>query len=79
MNTLKKLISKYATSGPRYTSYPTALYFSDTTDKSQLVELAKTDLPASLYIHIPFAKTTDVALFFISVAICFIHLPDVSK
>lgn len=57
MNTLKKLISKYATSGPRYTSYPTALYFSDTTDKSQLVELAKTDLPASLYIHIPFCKS----------------------
>ena len=57
MNTLKKLISKYATSGPRYTSYPTALYFSEDANIAQLTSLAKNDLPASLYIHIPFCKS----------------------
>ena len=57
MNTLKKLISKYATSGPRYTSYPTALYFSENASIAQLTSLAKNDLPASLYIHIPFCKS----------------------
>ena len=54
---IKNLISKYATSGPRYTSYPTALHFSPNADKSKLTQLAIGDLPASLYIHIPFCKS----------------------
>lgn len=54
---LKTLIEKYATSGPRYTSYPTALYFSPDADKPRLAELAKNDADASLYIHVPFCKT----------------------
>ncbi len=57
MSNIKPLILKYATSGPRYTSYPTALYFSEDVDKARLVELAKNDSPVSLYIHIPFCKS----------------------
>ncbi len=54
---IKNLISKYATSGPRYTSYPTALHFSADIDKERLVQLAMGDLPVSLYIHVPFCKS----------------------
>ncbi len=54
---IKNLISKYATSGPRYTSYPTAPHFSTDTDKQKLCQLAIGDLPMSLYIHIPFCKS----------------------
>ncbi len=57
MSEIKNLISKYATSGPRYTSYPTALYFSENADKARLAELAKNDSDVSLYIHIPFCKS----------------------
>ncbi len=57
MSNIKNLILKYATSGPRYTSYPTALYFTEDVDKTRLVELAKNDSPVSLYIHIPFCKS----------------------
>ena len=57
MNNLKALIAKYSTSGPRYTSYPTALYFTDKADKQALQKLAVSDLPASLYVHIPFCKS----------------------
>lgn len=53
-----RLIQKYNYSGPRYTSYPTALQFSDTLDLEKMqVELAKltaNELPLSLYLHIPF-------------------------
>ncbi len=54
---IKNLISKYATSGPRYTSYPTALHFTTDVEKDRLVQLAMGDLPASLYIHVPFCKS----------------------
>ena len=55
---LKELIAKYASAGPRYTSYPTALDFSPDTDKENLKRLAFSELPdASLYIHIPFCAS----------------------
>lgn len=57
MQKLKDLISKYAVAGPRYTSYPTALYFTEDADKARLEELALGDQPLSLYFHIPFCKT----------------------
>lgn len=50
------LIEKYNYSGPRYTSYPTALEFADNFSQSDLIEATNTypDSPLSLYIHIPF-------------------------
>jgi oxygen-independent coproporphyrinogen III oxidase len=50
------LIQKYNYSGPRYTSYPTALEFSDAfgeTDFRQAVARYP-ERPLSLYVHIPF-------------------------
>ena len=40
MKDIEKLIEKYAVAGPRYTSYPTALSFSESADKERLAELA---------------------------------------
>jgi len=52
-----ELIQKYNRSGPRYTSYPTALQFSDSVDKASIYEdLRKADGPLSLYFHIPFCQ-----------------------
>ena len=50
------LIEKYNYSGPRYTSYPTALEFSEDFKQNDLVAATKTypNRPLSLYIHIPF-------------------------
>jgi len=50
------LIEKYNYSGPRYTSYPTALEFDESFKYSQLIA-AESDYPKrplSLYVHIPF-------------------------
>lgn len=50
------LIQKYNYSGPRYTSYPTALEFSERYDNTAF-ENAAARYPArslSLYVHIPF-------------------------
>ena len=50
------LIEKYNYSGPRYTSYPTALEFDESFNYSQLIA-AGNDYPEralSLYVHIPF-------------------------
>lgn len=53
-----RLIQKYNYSGPRYTSYPTALQFSDALDVEKmqcaLARLASSEQPLSLYLHIPF-------------------------
>ena len=58
MENLKNLIAKYETSGPRYTSYPTAPHFSVDADKDRLKLLALSgDYPLSLYIHIPFCQS----------------------
>ena len=55
------LIKKYDKSGPRYTSYPTAIQFSeDFTEENyfQQVKLSnERNTPLSLYFHIPFCDT----------------------
>ena len=50
------LIQKYNQSGPRYTSYPTALEFNEayTDEDFKLAALRYPERPLSLYIHIPF-------------------------
>ncbi|EOW7076932.1 oxygen-independent coproporphyrinogen III oxidase [Yersinia enterocolitica] len=50
------LIQKYNYSGPRYTSYPTALEFSEKYDESAFQQAVKRypQRPLSLYVHIPF-------------------------
>jgi oxygen-independent coproporphyrinogen-3 oxidase len=55
----QKLLNKYDTSGPRYTSYPTALEFSDNFSNDQLNRAASSSLSKelSLYIHIPFCHS----------------------
>ncbi len=52
------LIQKYNYSGPRYTSYPTALEFSkDFEDAAFLQAVARyPERPLSLYVHIPFSS-----------------------
>jgi len=56
-----KMITKYDKAGPRYTSYPTAPMFhtainADVYSKT-LKDVAQSDAPLSLYIHIPFCNT----------------------
>ena len=50
------LIEKYNYSGPRYTSYPTALEFEESFTYPELLNASKAypARPLSLYIHIPF-------------------------
>ena len=53
------LLSKYNTSGPRYTSYPTALEFHDAFYEQDFIKAVK-DSPnreLSLYVHIPFCHS----------------------
>jgi oxygen-independent coproporphyrinogen-3 oxidase len=54
----ESLIRRYDRPGPRYTSYPTALEFTDRfTDTAYLARLdaaAEQDQPLSLYVHLPF-------------------------
>jgi len=55
---LLDLVQKYNVPGPRYTSYPTAVQFSEEFDDAQLEEnyqrRRESSNPLSLYIHIPF-------------------------
>src|SRR5512140_1404682 len=55
-----KLVSRYAASLPRYTSYPTANHFhgaiGPTDYRSWLAEIGS-DAALSLYVHIPFCET----------------------
>lgn len=54
-----QLLSKYNTSGPRYTSYPTALEFHDDFKHDDFIQAVE-DSPnreLSLYVHIPFCHT----------------------
>lgn len=55
----QSLLNKYDTSGPRYTSYPTALEFNDAFGNEQLEHAARsaTNEELSLYIHIPFCHS----------------------
>ncbi|AKE12752.1 oxygen-independent coproporphyrinogen III oxidase [Serratia liquefaciens] len=50
------LIQKYNHSGPRYTSYPTALEFNQSYDEAAFQRAAAhyPERPLSLYVHIPF-------------------------
>ena len=55
------LLRKYDRPGPRYTSYPTAVEFSESFDESayrrQLSEAdAAAGEPLSLYVHLPFCE-----------------------
>lgn len=54
----KNLINKYNVSGPRYTSYPTALSFSEGYQQKDLISAinASSSNKLSLYIHIPFCS-----------------------
>lgn len=54
-----QLLSKYNTSGPRYTSYPTALEFHDNFTHDDFIEAVKhsSNRELSLYVHIPFCHT----------------------
>ncbi|MFI3291752.1 MAG: oxygen-independent coproporphyrinogen III oxidase [Opitutales bacterium] len=55
---LKRLIEKYATSGPRYTSYPTAVHFVEEVDKTALVaDALEASEEISLYVHIPYCAS----------------------
>ncbi|MGB9096325.1 oxygen-independent coproporphyrinogen III oxidase [Erwinia sp.] len=52
----QRLIQKYNISGPRYTSYPTALEFNEHYDEAAFQQATQRypNRPLSLYIHIPF-------------------------
>jgi len=52
------IINKYNRSGPRYTSYPTALEFSPIQDglETKILENREARAPLSLYFHIPFCR-----------------------
>lgn len=52
----QQLIQKYNYSGPRYTSYPTALEFNEQFSEEQFLTAVNRypDRPLSLYVHIPF-------------------------
>ena len=54
-----KLLNKYNTSGPRYTSYPTALEFHDDFKHDDFKQAIKKspNRELSLYVHIPFCHT----------------------
>jgi oxygen-independent coproporphyrinogen-3 oxidase len=55
------LIEKYDQSGPRYTSYPTAVQFHEAFTESEYARIAQetnaSGRPLSLYFHIPFCDT----------------------
>ncbi|MEW8508553.1 MAG: oxygen-independent coproporphyrinogen III oxidase [Candidatus Thiodiazotropha sp.] len=55
------LIAKYDQSGPRYTSYPTAVQFHDGFNEEEYKRVARSSNeggnPLSLYFHIPFCDT----------------------
>ncbi len=57
----EELVSRYGGRGPRYTSYPTALQFSEsfTADDYRRNAIASNDVdkPLSLYVHIPFCSS----------------------
>lgn len=60
---LAPLLSKYDVYGPRYTSYPTALQFTESFGENDYVHHAQSSnelpvpKPLSLYIHVPFCES----------------------
>ena len=58
MNIPANLIEKYNRPGPRYTSYPTAVHFTEVDDPSSiLTSTYESKDPLSLYFHLPFCET----------------------
>lgn len=60
--TFSKWISKYDVPAPRYTSYPTVPYWSESPTREQWVEHLRMGLSAdqsawSMYVHVPFCET----------------------
>jgi oxygen-independent coproporphyrinogen-3 oxidase len=56
----RTLIDKYNLSGPRYTSYPTAVEFKTTFDANSYLQALRgsdPERPLSLYLHVPFCDT----------------------
>ncbi len=59
----KSLISRYDKTGPRYTSYPTAVQFHEGFTEDEYTDIARQTnedlipLPLSLYFHLPFCDT----------------------
>ncbi len=56
-----ELLERYDKPGPRYTSYPTAIEFTDEFDAGAYTERLSTyasnpDAPLSLYVHLPFCE-----------------------
>jgi len=52
------LIAKYNVPGPRYTSYPSALHFTESISSDVLLqELQLATRPLSLYVHLPFCRS----------------------
>lgn len=55
------LIAKYDKAGPRYTSYPTAVQFTEAFGNKEFIEAANASNarknPLSLYFHVPFCAT----------------------
>ena len=60
MSVTRALLEKYATSAPRYTSYPTAVDWSKDFDASSYPSLLETAArgtgPLSVYVHLPFCR-----------------------
>ena len=57
---IAELLAKYDRPGPRYTSYPTAVEFSESVGaddyERRLADAAGRDAPLSLYFHLPFCS-----------------------
>lgn len=57
---LKELLARYDRPGPRYTSYPTAVQFTERFDGDDyarhLARANAVDAPLSLYLHLPFCE-----------------------
>ena len=54
----RSLVKKYDRPGPRYTSYPTALQFTDEADPADLLaDCRGTPGPLSAYVHLPFCES----------------------
>ena len=59
--TKSELIRKYNVAGPRYTSYPTVPFWTDSPTQEQWLNCVnqqmKGDRSISLYIHLPFCES----------------------
>ncbi len=62
--------SKYSKAGPRYTSYPTALEFSDKFSYESYIKHLKEIKTLSIYVHLPFCRS---ACYFCGCMVGFYH------